>query len=538
MSIHAFRQDNIRRAGQQSMEVTTLPAPTGGMDSRQTLSKSSPETCVYAVNLNPSEYGMQIRQGYQEWADGVDNGGNLGIRTVIPFTGDATDGTQDRLFAVNNEGIWDVTTKGAPAVLKEAFINTTIDAGFGNYTHYTTDAELDIIMYADSLNGLFSYDPVADTWSPATDVSGVDPTLVTYITVHKQRIWMAERGSTVGWYLPIGSRSGIAVPFYFGAKFRHGGSLVGLFSWSVDGGAGVDDYLVAISRGGDVMPYQGTDPESDWQNVGTYFIGQVPRGTKVATDYGGDLAILSEFGVTAMSDLLQGADPTDPSDRNVTYKIGRFLRDDMKDLIAARGWEIRYLASEGMLMVSVPPRLDGTRVQYVYLRTTRGWCFWRDVPIDCVDTWQSYTHFGTGDKVYRMDVTRDDVKEGSTGTDIQFSILFNYSQLGADGRYKRVELIRPTFISQVEPSFSVKAAYDYDVREAEFTNLFTQPQGDAWDAGLWDVALWSAGGFESHFDVRGAHGIGRGVSVGLGGRGVSDTILVNVDIMWRAGGVF
>jgi hypothetical protein len=40
---------------------------------------------------------------------------------------------------------------------------------------------------------------------------------------------------------------GTVTSWDFGSKFKHGGNLVGLWSWTVDGGIGIDDYLVAIA---------------------------------------------------------------------------------------------------------------------------------------------------------------------------------------------------------------------------------------------------------------------------------------------------
>ena len=125
------------------------------------------------------------------------------------------------------------------------------------------------------------------------------------VVAHKQRIWFLEEDSTTGWYLGIGSIAGEVSPFYFGAKFRHGGRLAGLFNWSVDGGAGVDDFLVAVSQAGDVLPYQGSDPSSDdWQLRGSYFIGEVPNTPTFGTEQGGELFLLSSFGVSSLNDLL------------------------------------------------------------------------------------------------------------------------------------------------------------------------------------------------------------------------------------------
>lgn len=481
---------------------------------------------------------MKLRKGYEQWVAGLEDTESFGVRTLIPFAGDVADGTSDRLFAVTNEGIWDVTEQNAAPTLKVAFIVQNNDAGYGVYTRYTTDAELDIVFYADSINGLFTYDPVADTWAESTGITGVTTTLINFVMVHKQRIWFATRGGTIGYYLPVGSLAGEAKPFYFGSKFKHGGALVGLHSWSVDGGAGLDDYLVVISRGGDILPYQGSDPESEWQNVGTYFIGEVPKGPKIAADVGGDLVILSEFGVTAMSELLRGpTSAAQPSRESVAFNVAVLVRQDVEALSDEDGWEVRYAPSEGLLLINTPPRVNGERIQYVYSRATQGWAYLRGVPIDCIDTWQGVPYFGYGSTIQRFDAARDGVAEGDQGTDIPFSIQHAYSHFGAPAQYKRIELIRPTFIGQTEPAFIVAARYDYNVTEITNSAGFTTSEGDVWDAGIWDLSKWSTDGFVTGYQVLGAVGIGRAASIAIAGRGVAGTILVSTDVMWRSGGV-
>ena len=149
---------------------------------------------------------------------------------------------------------------------------------------------------------------------------------------HKLRIWLIERNSNKAWYLPIRAVSGDATEFFFGSKFRHGGELVGLYNWTVDGGTGRDDHLIAISREGDVIPWTGEDPADamTWTSTGVFFIGRIPAGRKVAAEYGGELFMLSYLGLTTLSDLLRGGNPEDPFRNQIGFHIARLLRQDMK----------------------------------------------------------------------------------------------------------------------------------------------------------------------------------------------------------------
>ena len=539
MSIHAVQRGQFRRGQQQTLREKTWPAPTQGMDTRQNLANPPPQICIYSYNMNASEYGMTVRQGYRQWQAGVDNGASTGILTLIPFDGDESDGASDKLFACNIEGIWDVTVDGGSPVLSYTFPNQSAGAGYGVYTAYTTDAGQNVLFYADRINGLVQYDPIADSWSVPSITGDISATEVVYVVTHKQRIWLCARDSAVGYYLGVGAIAGAVTAFSFGSKFKHGGNLVGLYNWTVDGGDGVDDYLVAVSRAGDVLPYRGSDPsQPDWSNVGVYFIGQIPKGNKISAEYGGDLIFLSEFGVTAMSDLLVGSSARDITQKSVTFRIANLIRADLLQLGDQDGWELRYIPSQGLLIVNLPQRSNSEQIQYVLSRTTEGWTFWRGVPMLSVENWRGRAVFGTATSTIEyMDVARDGIIGTMFGRDIEFSILMNYDVLGTPSRFKRLELIRPTFIGNLAPSFDVQALYDYDIRNILLPLSSPLAIADTWDSGIWDSAIWVEGGFTPSYDVRGGLGIGRSVSVAMTGRAITETIFVAMDVMWRDGGV-
>lgn len=538
MGVHSLKRGQLTRAAAQSLQATTIPAPTAGMDARQNLSDPAPKVCIYAYNIEPAEYGMRVRDGYREYQAGVDDGGSLGVRTIIPYAGDEV---PDRLFCTNNEGIWDITTDGAAPVLMLAFPTaTTGAAGYGVYTAFTSDAGDNILFYADRENGLFTFDPDLDTWAQTAGITGITITDVTYINVHKQRIWLAVQEDTTGYYLDVGAIAGAATPFYFGAKFKHGGELVALLNWTVDGGEGLDDYLVVVSRAGDVIPYQGDDPSLDaWQAVGTYFIGEIPAGNKISADFGGDLLILSEFGVTAMSDLLNASDTRSMASQSVAFKIASLLRADLQQFKYQNGWELRYAPTQGYLIINRPQIASYEYLQYVLIRTTEGWCFWRSVPMLCVDTWRGKTVFGTVDNTVEvMDVEFDDVgNDGENGEPIAFSLLTNYSSLDAQAQFKRGELVRPTFIGEIKPTYRTKLFYDFKIKQILPPSDSPVEETNLWDVGLWDQALWDEGGNTTTWAARGGLGIGRSIAVSLNGYANSALILVNFDLMWRTGGV-
>ena len=310
LAIHNPAPGTRGRPSPQTSKHGRFPAPIGGMDTRVSFSSNNPNVCLYCYNLVPSEYSLRVRDGFREWQ--IDILGEVG--TIIPFDGKDDSLINDKLFVATTDGIYDVTEVGGTPVKKVDFNDKSFDAGKGTFTNYLSSADDQFIYYADSKNGLFRYTADTDEWLPADDLDfpGIPEGVasINFVVVHKLRIWFGVSNSAIAYYLEIDAIQGTTTPFNFGIKFKHGGNLIGLYNWTVDGGDGVNDYLIAVSRAGDVLPYVGSDPsQPDWSLVGTYFIGQMAKGHRAASQYGGITAFLSTFGITEMSYLLRGVDP-------------------------------------------------------------------------------------------------------------------------------------------------------------------------------------------------------------------------------------
>tara|TARA_R110000851_G_scaffold129651_1_gene262742 strand:+ start:24487 stop:26073 length:1587 start_codon:yes stop_codon:yes gene_type:complete len=524
----------------------------GGINARQSIGSEDLNHCIYTYNLLPYEFGMKVRSGFREWTVGIDTGlgGASGVRTLIPFDSAIQGSVDDRMFAVTNEGIWNNIEFGEVPVLEVAFNNNGPRAGYGTYAHYVTDAGVSVLFYADGANGLFTY--ANGVWAQATGITGPVIEDIKFVVVHKQRIWFITENSTQAWYLGIGAIAGVADPFFFGSKLRHGGTLEGLFNWSVDGGAGADDHLVAVGHAGDIVVYAGADPTSaDWNIVGTYFIGQIPNTPRFGTEQGGELYLLSVFGVSSMNDILKGVDSNalESESSGITLNVASIIRDRMATSINDAGWDVASIPSEGGLLVTFPPDGSQEPLQLYYNVAAKGWGFWRGVPMACFDSWRKNVFFGTDDgRVMRMDVPLDEVlitplNNQTNGREINFSILTAFNSLGSLGTYKRPKLIRPDFVSVLPPSHSSVCRYDYDTKETtNFLNAAPLPNDTAlWGANgvgssNWDAAVWGTNIPSTFPTIGGVWGTGRYVAIATRGTSSSETRLVGWDLIYDSGG--
>ena len=517
----------------------SYPAPAGGINAVDPLANLDTTYSVLANNLIPDGRGLRVRSGYQKFATNVGAGE---VRTVIPFQG-ATAAT-DKLFVAGPAGIYDISAGGAGAwATSIAFGTTTGNAGYGVYTDYVLDNSSHYVFYADEVNGLYQY-PSGGPWVSSvgliTGPAG-GAASIAFIMQHKGRIWMIERDSARAWYLPTGAVAGAATRFDFGNKFKHGGTLVGLWNWTVDGGIGVDDHLVALSSSGDVIVYKGNDPSSaaTWSVVGQYYIGAIPAGRRQAQSFGGELFLLSQYGLLPMSRLISGA-PVQENDIYASAKISPLVSTEMAASRTSFGWEVRNIPSENVFVINTPKRTGLTYKQFAMSTKTNGWCIFNDLEYITGDVWQGTFYIGgAGGNVYRMTGNSDAVSlTGTGGNAVSFSLITAFSDLGDPGRFHRVQFLRPVFRASAAPSYSIAARYDYNTDDYTGIAIPVTITGALWDAAaaLWDTALWG-GDAATIQSVTAGSGIGRAVAAVLLGTSTGETNLIRIDLMADTGGM-
>lgn len=514
----------------QTTKIQMVPAPQGGINAMDMLAATPATDSIFQYNLVPSQYGCKVRTGYTLWGTAIGTGG---VNTVLPYNGSI--GAQDKLFCAGKNGIFDITSTGAnnPAAL---ITFGTIDAnsGYGGWTAHATLAG-HFLLYTDESNGYYVYTEgtgwaVVTMGAGATQVNNVDPATLVWPIVHKERVWFVQRNTSTAWYLPTGAIYGAATQFNFGSKFRHGGNLVALYSWTLDGGNGIDDYMVAISSSGDVLVYQGTDPAvaTSFSLVGAWYIGPPPAGRRIAGSFGGDLYLLSSYGLVPLSKLIAGILIQDQAE-TLSRKVSPLINTIMTLARTQLGWEVKLVPSENLLLISTPKLVSFPYAQFVQSLNTQGWAIYRDVPYNTSEAWNGQSYFGTADGRVLLHTGSQDISVA-----INWSLVTSFQEYGEIGLYHHIQFIRPVFSSAAIPSFAVEARYDYDLSEVLSPPSSGSVSGPLWDTALWDTALW-AGDAVSSSPARGGAGIGRAMAIGLTGSSTQATTLIRFDLMYNTG---
>jgi hypothetical protein len=542
-----------RAARQQApgLKQKLVPAPMGGLNAVSSLAAMPENDAVLLENMVGGDMGLRSRLGYYEVGLGLLQGASVltqdRIRSLVGFNA-AIPSADSKLFAMNKYGIYEVAGGATVGLPKIAFPDTTGDAGVGTGTTVVTSAG-HFLAYTDEKNGYYLYksgtwykvvlDPAAGTYK----LIGFDPANAVFCTVWKHRIFLVEKNSANAWFLDLDAIAGTATRLSFAGKFLRGGYLVGLWSWTFDGGAGPDDYLVALSSAGDVVIYQGTDPTipGAFNLKGVYYIGQPPSGRKVATDTGGDLLLLGSNGAVPLSKLVLGSVQGDTASFP-THKITPLIARLISNYGLYEGWALKLHPVDNLLMISIPEDSSNPGTGQLALSiATKGWSTLAGLPICCMESYQGKLYFGTLDgRICANDGYVDAVTIAAPAVyqNIDFAGITAFSKYGSL-RQKRVQFLRCNFTSDgTPPNYAAAARYRFDTSQPAGGVAVSKLAGALWDVAKWDVDVWpSTQDFASEQRVVGSTGIGPEVAIAFSGKAASRVVLIGFDVMYDEGGL-
>ncbi len=540
---HPRRTTPRRASSTQAHEAYAFPAPLKGIDVSQPLPGGDVQTSIRCENLIPRVLGLQLRRGYTRWVS------NMGteIRSLMqyhPAVGDP------KLFCANSDGeVFDVTAAQASTVTPTPVLTAATGPHKGEWTslNFTTPAGVHYLLMVTPAGGYYVYNGTVFTEIVAgtgpLQIDGVDPKTFSYVTVYKNRVVFIEHESTRAWYLPVGEVAGVATEFDFGAMLPNGGELSMLVNWTYDGGGGtgsstgLSNKLVVIADQGDVLVYGGDDIDAatDFRVEGRWYIGRVPVGSRFASQYLQDVAILSERGLCFMSELMRGEGFF--GNTATASNINAELATLVSRTLTSRYWEVRFLPHEQLMIVNVPD-YNRENVQWAYEVNNRAFCTLKGIPMLTVDTFDGRSFCGdtAGHVWWIFEGQSDGDVDGVAGNDLTGNLVTAFTPMGEGIRVKRLLMCRASFISQTAPGVQLKLNKEWNLGLPSGAPTYLRAGQNFWDQGKWDKAVWSGAGSTYEWWV-GAEGAGRYASLALQVRGAADTIFVGWQAVVEPGGI-
>jgi hypothetical protein len=400
-----------------------------------------------------------------------------------------------------------VTITGASeATFNGTFVITVTGASAFTYTSTGTST-------ATSITGAYT----------VIGITGVNSNTFINVNLFKNRLYFTQKDTLACWYLDVDAIGGPASPLYFGGIARNSGYLQAMGTWTLDAGQGADDYAVFVTSMGEVIVYNGTDPDSadTWALKGVWQLGQT-FNRRCFYKFAGDLLLLTQDGLVPLASALQSS-RLDPR-VNLTDKIYFAVSQAAslyKDLF---GWQINYFASSNMLILSIPTS-EGME-QYVMHNITKAWGRFTGIQGYCWEvSGEAEMHFGGNGYVGLFYEGYSD-----NGSNITATAQQAYSYFDSAGQLKRFMMVRPILQSTGGvPNVVCGLSVDFDTQsqlgQVQF-NPSTLTDG-VWDASRWDAANWS-GGLITTKIWQGVTGLGFAGSINL------NVAARNIELHWAS----
>ena len=530
-------RDTIYAPKRKSVAGTmTLPAPTGGINARDSLAMMKPNEAVNMVNFYPLQYGVRVRKGYRQWASNFIANTGLPVETLITHHG--ADGSEE-MFAAVGQGFYDVTTSnigGAGLIAVHAgnssarwqYVGMTNE--FGTFT-----------VAVDGVDTPLSYDGTAWTalaiTANATDYPNFDPKNFINVALSHRRLWFVQKDTGDAWYLPVDQIQVEVKRFGVGEVFPRGGFLQAIGTWATESGSGMVDNTVFVSSEGDIALFSGYDPDDiiTFQLAGTYQIGAT-FNRRCLLKYGSDLWVLCEDGVFPLSGLLGQSKVLMAG--AVTDIIQLRLSDDVTSFSKNFGWEMTVVNRHQLIMLNVPVT-GAPNKQWVMNQVTQAWTTFEGMDAVCLGLLNNEPYYGGLGYVNQAWYGNlDNYTEASGGTSIVASCQQAYNYFGQPAQQKRWTMLRPIFNAGGVPGVVIGLNVNFNITPVTVAAppSYAQAPGSEWGVALWDSGLWG-GGLQNISNWYSANAIGFAAAPFLKVQASFDTFWIATDFVSEQGGV-
>jgi hypothetical protein len=305
---------------------------------------------------------------------------------------------------------------------------------------------------------------------------------------YKGRLYFAD-GTMNAYYLGLASIGGAATQLPLGAFFTLGGYLLCGATWAIDASYGAYQGNVFISSEGEVLMYAGDYPgASNWTLAGQYKISR-PLGKRCLMRAGGDLLVMTEDGIVAMSQVMT-LDQVALENVAATRPIAPAWRDAVLARSGQAGWQIVPWPLQTMVVINLPKQTTTDFTQYVVNSRTGAWAQYLGWDANCFAVFNNQLFYGSsvGTVVQAEIGAADNSLNGYTTT-----VMMAFSDMDAPGAQKQMRMVKPYVqaTAALYQQISINVDFDQTLPAPPSPNVAIS--GALWDSALWDVAIWSGG---------------------------------------------
>jgi hypothetical protein len=479
-----------------------FPAPLKGLTTRYALSNQDPNTALILRNVMCRRYGIELRRGYRRWVSNIP-GEVRSLMSYLPPRGSGSLLVPKLWAACDNGSLYDASSQLPAATVPAAAATMAgqVNPGVWSWTNFSAGGANFLVACAAGA-GVWTYDAAGGWINRTANITGAAAINFDFVMVWKHRLWFIELNSNIAHYLPVLQVQGVASPFDFGPLLVFGGDVSAMASWTLDAGDGVDDKLVVVGRGGDVLVYEGTDPATDFRIAGRWAVGRIPVGRRFMSKYGGDLAIISPNGIERMSQLTSARGLNVPAgELGGTEDWVRYMENiarDVRQSYSSAFWQLVHVPGEQCAIVVTPHNIPQDALQYVYGTLSGGWSEFTRTPMLVLEPHDGEMYFGTKDgKVMQMffGSSDDSLPDGTVGTPIIAQVQTSFIAMSGDEFHtKRPLMAMPMFVAPTAPSVKAQINTDWSFQPVPGAPIYNPSALALWDAAKWDNAMWAGAG--------------------------------------------
>lgn len=546
-----------------------LPAPVGGNNTLDNVLVIGPTYTYINNNFISRPFGLEIRKGYREW---LQKGASLVAPAGTLMTFSNPGASAVKLFAACediNNSVYDIsapnTVLPTPLPLAPPSVQTSFQAGSGatypgewssvNY-NTPTKAFLCAVLFG---KGYYTFDTAAGWVKVPTKLSSGAPgasevqfeyptgtfhdaSTMMFVFSWKSRLWFLQGGTGLAWFLPVNAVYGKAGVLDLGQFMTHGGGLAYAMGWTYDSGAGMDDALVFVSNNGDMVIYQGTDPSdaTKFALKGTWFVGRVPKGRKAFCDYGGDVLIVTEYGINSVSDFVSGRLVNLEGQSSIAEKYNPTIARSVSKFINDRYWALVNYPVEELIVLLSPVLTDETqqRVALAMSHFGKSWTTITEMEPYAATVYEGQFVFsGRDNKVYQgfygyLDKSSYDATVKGSEVTGQFQTgFFDYGSGNSNKRATRVRILGradglPAYVLSMEP--------EYQIAQLPSVGAPALVESPLWNVAIWDRAMWASksGYWAKWFGIA---CVGKRMSLLAAVRGTGYTLVTDYEVTYEEG---
>lgn len=457
MRNNILKQDLSRQRGGTGQRIS-IPSPIGGWNTRDSLSQMSPTDAVIMENWYPGQGSVSTRKGYTEFATGL----NGYVETLMEYNS----GSVRKFLCANNDEINDITS-GSVVNLGTGFTNARWQ--YINFNSYT------IMVNGSDTPQTFNGTALANS---TINGSGLIPSQLNGINIYKNRVYAWNSNEPFVWYGATNAIGGTFTKFDLSLVAPQGGNLMAMVNWNLDGSTSVSTYAMFLMTSGDVLLYQGSDPSSDFELVGTYKIGR-PVAIRGALKVAGDVVIMTDRDFVFFSEVYKNEGAVISQS-----KLSGAAIEAVQNYGSNYGWEVLNYSAGGYILFNIPVLPNIEYQQYVINTITGAACKFTGQNSNTWGLYNNRLYFGGNGTVYLAD---NDVSDN--GVEINAVCQSAYNTFD-NNQEKRVNSFRN--VLKCDGSLDIQASIGFDYGDASYVeNQTIESAGSYWDVSYWDVSYWS-----------------------------------------------